>query len=119
MDQATLQEIRAIALFSTLTDSQLGCIEVGEIVEVRPGTTIATEGQRNGFFYVTLEGEVRVTQTYDHQEILMGVNKAGNHLGEIPLLLDTPWHSTARVSKPSKFLRFTEENFWRVLGEGH
>jgi signal transduction histidine kinase len=79
------------------------------------GTVIALEGQRTGFFLVTLAGEVRVTRSYDRQDILMGVSKPGNYMGEIPLLLDAGWTATARVSKPAKFFRLSEEHFWLML----
>src|SRR5277367_554038 len=99
MDNAILQQVRATPLFSSLTDEQVKCIEGGEYFEAGPGTVLATEGERTGYFVVILEGEVRVTRTYDNQEILMGVNKTGGFMGEIPLLLDAPLSATARVSK--------------------
>ena len=118
-DQATLQQVRGTPLFSTLTDEQLDCIKAGEVVDLPPGTVVATEGEHNGFFHVILEGEVRVTRMYDNQEILMGVNKAGGYLGEIPFLLDIAWTATVRVSKPARFFRLNEENFWAMMGSCH
>jgi signal transduction histidine kinase len=115
MDDATLQQVRSTRLFAGLTGAQLGCIPAGEIIEAPAGTVLATEGERNGFFHLHLEGEVRVTRIYDRQEILMGVSKPGHYMGEIPLLLDRPWLATARVSKPAKFLRFNEQEFWMML----
>ncbi len=116
MDSTTLQQVRSAQLFSGLADTQLGCIPPGEIIEAPAGTVIAIEGERNGFFHIILEGQVRVTRIYDRQEILMGINKAGNFMGEIPLLLDIAWVATARVFKPAKFFRLTAENFWLLLG---
>jgi CRP-like cAMP-binding protein len=116
MDDATLQKLRSGPLFAGLTDAQAACIPPGEVIEASPGTVLATEGERNGFFHVNLEGEVRVTRIYDRQEILMGVGKPGNYMGEIPLLLDIPWLGTARVSKPAKMFRLDEEHFWMMLG---
>src|SRR5689334_475450 len=111
MDPVTLQQLRSSPLFSMLTDEQVGCIPPGEIIDAPVGTVVALEGQRTGCFYVTLEGEVRVTKHYDRQEILMGVSKPGNYMGEIPLLLDVPWTATARVSKPAKLFRLTDQGF--------
>jgi signal transduction histidine kinase len=116
MDPATLLQVRSTPLFSSLADSQLGCIPNGEIIEAPAGAVLATEGERNGYFHITLEGRVRVTRAYSNQEILMGVSLPGNYMGEIPLLLDAPWHATARVSKSSKFFRLTQEQFWIMLG---
>jgi signal transduction histidine kinase len=52
---------------------------------------------------------------YDRQSILLGVNKAGGYLGETMLLLDIPWVATLRVSKPARFFRLDEDQFWRML----
>ncbi len=77
MTPAELQQVRAMPLFAGLADSQLGCLDGGEIIEVPPGTVLVSEGERNAVFYLLLEGEIRITRTYDRQSILMRVNKAG------------------------------------------
>jgi signal transduction histidine kinase len=115
MSPTELQQIRSAPLFATLTDAQLGCLEGGEIVEAPPGTMLASEGERNGYFDVLLEGEVRVTRIYDGQSILMRVSKAGSYIGEIMLLLDSPWLSTVRVTKPARVFRLNEQSFWRLM----
>src|SRR6266511_3408484 len=116
MDQATLQQVRSTPLFSGLTDAQLGCIDPGEVIEVAAGTVLISEGQRSQFFFVVLEGEVRLTRTYDRQSVLMGVIQPGKYTGETTLLLDVPWMATARVGKPARLFRLGEEDFWRMLG---
>jgi signal transduction histidine kinase len=115
MNPADLQQVRSLPLFAGLTDAQLGCLEGGEIIEVPSGTVLASEGERTGFFHVLIEGEIRITRTYDRQSILMGVTKAGNYLGETMLLLDIPWLAVARVSKPARLFRLDEDHFWRML----
>ena len=115
MNPREVQEVRSTPLFAKLTDEQLGCLAPGEIIEAPVGTLLASEGERTGFFHLLLEGEVRATRTYDRQAILLGVNQAGNYLGETMLLLDIPWVATCRVSKPARLFRLDEENFWRML----
>ena len=102
---AELQQVRSTPLFAGLTDADIGCLEGGEIIEAPTGTVLGLEGERTGFFHVVLEGELRITRTYDRQSILMAVSKAGNFTGEIMLLLDIPWLSTVRVSKPARLFR--------------
>src|SRR5262249_39603249 len=51
----------------------------------------------------------------DRQSILLGVNKAGNWLGETMLLLDIPWVATLHVSKPARLFQLDEESFWRMM----
>jgi signal transduction histidine kinase len=115
MDQATLQQVRALPLFASLTDTQMGCIEAGEIIEVPAGTVLISEGENTGFFYVLIEGEARITRTYDRQSILMGVSKPGSFMGESMILLDMPWVATARISKAAKLFRLNRENFWNLM----
>src|SRR2546429_36688 len=115
MNASELHEVRSTPLFAKLTDEQLGCFDGGEIIQAPAGTVLASEGERTGFFHVLLEGEVRATRVYDRQSILLGVNKPGDYLGETMLLLDIPWVAALRVSKPARFFRLDEDQFWRML----
>ncbi len=115
LNPADLKQVRSTPLFSGLDDAQLGCIEPGEVIEASAGTVLVSEGERSPFFMVVLEGEVRLTRTYDRQSILMGIIKPGNYTGETTLLLDSAWLATARVGKPAKLFRLGEEDFWRML----
>jgi len=115
MDPIELQQVRSTHLFAGLSDAQLGCLEPGKIIEAKVGTVLAAEGERTGVFLVLLEGEIRITRTYDRQSILMGVAKPGSYLGETMILLDIPWLASARVSKPARLFQLDEANFWRML----
>jgi signal transduction histidine kinase len=115
MDEVTLQQIRAVPLFAGPPDAQRECIERGQIIEAPAGTVLVPEGARSEYFFVVLEGELRLTRTYDRQEVLMGVLKPGKFTGEVTMLLDIPWLAQARVGKAAKFLRFSQEDFWRML----
>ena len=90
MDQATLRELQAIPLFSTLSADRMGCLGPGEIIQFEAGKIIANEGDPLDSFYVVLEGEMRISRNYGNQAILMGVAKPGSFIGEVPLLLDSP-----------------------------
>src|SRR5512138_1863430 len=115
MDATLLQQIRQTPLFAELKDDQLDCIRFGEVIEVAPGAILVQENAPAEFFFLNLEGEVRVSRRYDSQEVLLGVNQPGMFMGEIPLLLDAPWHALVRVSKPTRLFRLNQENFWRML----
>lgn len=115
-DPALLQCIRQTPLFSGLKDDQLDCIRRGEVIEMPPGTVLVEENAPAEFFFLNLGGEVRISRRYDDQEVLLGVNRLGMFMGEIPLLLDAPWHALVRVSKPTRLFRLDQENFWLMLG---
>lgn len=115
-DPALMQSIRQTPLFSELKDDQLDCIRRGEVIEVSPGTVLVEVDAAAEFFFLNLEGEVRISRRYDDQEVLLGVNRPGMFMGEIPLLLDAPWNAIVRVSKPARLFRLDQENFWLMLG---
>lgn len=115
MDASLVQTIRETPLFAKLKDDQLDCIRCGEIIEVAPGATLVEQDAPAEFFFVNLDGEIRISRRYDQQEVLLAVNKPGMYMGEIPLLLEAPWAAIVRVSKPTRLFRINEENFWRML----
>ena len=110
-----LRKVRSTPLFADLEDKNLGCIEPGEIIDAPVGTVLAQDGEQTGFFHIMLEGEARITRTYDRQSILMAMVKPGGYFGEIMLLLGIPWMSSVRVSKAARLFRLNEENFWQML----
>ena len=115
MDDALLQTIRQAPLFAGLKEDDLDCIRRGEVIQVPAGTLLVSETEPAEFFFLNLEGEIRILRQYDNQEVLLGVNRPGMFMGEIPLLLDSPWLATVRVSKPTRPFRLSQENFWRML----
>src|SRR3974390_2052283 len=114
-DPALVQCIRQTPLFSGLKDDQLDCIRWGEVIELSSGTVLVEANAPAEFFFLNLGGEIRISRQYDDQEVLLGVNMPGMFMGEIPLLLDAPWHAVVRVSKPARLFRLNQENFWRML----
>ena len=119
MDASLLQTIRQMPLFAGLKDDQLDCIQCGEVIELPVGAILVEENTPAEFFFLNLEGELRIYRHYDQQEVLMAVNKPGMYMGEIPLLLDLPWSAIVRVSKPARLFRVSQENFWRMLSNCH
>jgi signal transduction histidine kinase len=119
MDPSLIACIRKTPLFAGLKDDQLDCIRCGEVIDLSPGTMLVEADSVAEFFFLNLEGEVRISRRYDNQEILLAVNKPGMFMGEIPLLLDAPWHAIARVSKPTRMFRLNQENFWRMISTCH
>lgn len=117
MTPEQVQQVRTVPLFSNIPENQLGCLEDGEIVEPPVGTALTTEGGESPYFYALIEGEVRITRTYDRQTVLMRINKAGNYFGEINLLLKSPSLATVRVTKPSRLFRLDEEGFWKMMSQ--
>jgi signal transduction histidine kinase len=119
MTAEDIKQVRSVPLFAGLPDEKLAFLESGEIIEAPPGTTLAVEDKRSNFFSILLEGEIRITRDYERQTILMRVAKPGTYFGEIMILLDSPWLSTIRVTKPARVFRLNEEGFWRMMNQCH
>lgn len=115
MDDALLQTIRQAPLFAGLKDDQLDCIRRGEVIQVPAGTILISQDEPAEYFFLNLEGEVRISRQYDKQEVLLGVNRPGMFMGEIPLLLNSPWLAIVRVSKPARLFRLKQEDFWHMI----
>jgi signal transduction histidine kinase len=110
------QEVRSIIpLFAGIPDDKLSCLDDGTIIQAPAGTALAVEGENVEFFHALMEGEVRITRTYDNQTVLMKVSKPGNYFGEIMILLNVPSISTVLVTKPARLFRFDIEGFWRMM----
>src|SRR5688572_4654826 len=119
MNAESLKVVRALPLFSNLSEDELGCLDGAEIVEYQEGNVIVEDGAPAQYFYVNIEGEISVHRMYDNQEILMGVLRPGTFMGEMFILLDMPWGSTARAMTHTRLMRMASEDFWRMLARCH
>lgn len=115
MDQIALRQVLSAPLFAGLRDTQLACIEPGEVIELPAGTVLVSEGERSASFFVILAGEISLTRVYGRQEILIGVIKQGKFIGEVMLLLGVPWLVTARARSPVRLFRLHQDDFWHML----
>jgi signal transduction histidine kinase len=111
----TLQEVTQSELFKGVPPDCLDCLTQGEMVEIPVGTVMGKEGDPSVYFYLMLTGEVQIWRSYEKQDVLMAVGKPGTFMGEIAILLDTPWMATARVTKAARIFRLDRDGFWKML----
>jgi CRP-like cAMP-binding protein len=88
---------------------QLGAI--ADEVEVRAGTVLTQQGHREGFFFIVLEGTVRIERDGRTVNIL----GPGDYLGEIALLDGGPRTATAVTETPCRLLSMTYQMFHELL----
>lgn len=112
MNPADLQKL---PLFASLSQEESSCLEQGEELDVPAGEIIAKEGEASTYFYVIIEGEIRVSKTYASQEVVMAVHTAGKFFGEVSLLLDIPYFVDAQTRTPCRLLRYSKEQFWSLM----
>ena len=77
MTPAELQQVRSTPLFAELTDDQVELSSKAAKSSKLPRAPFSPpKASGPAFSIVLLEGEVRVTRTYDRQSILMAVSQA-------------------------------------------
>jgi signal transduction histidine kinase len=108
-------ELQKLPLFAGLSPEESACLEQGEEIAVASGEIIAREGDPATYFYVILEGEIRVSKTYGNQKVVMAVHTAGKFFGEVSLLLDMPYFVDAQARTPCRLLRYSKEQFWSLM----
>src|SRR6478752_5231756 len=108
-------ELQKLPLFAGLSPEESSCLEQGEEIAVAAGEIIGSEGDPATYFYVIIEGDIRVTKTYGNQKVVMAVHTAGKFFGEVPLLLDMPYFVDAQARTPCRLLRYSKDQFWSLM----
>jgi signal transduction histidine kinase len=107
--------LHQIRLFSGLTDQELKTIEKGEEVWFDAGDKILAEGEHDTF-YVLLDGKVDVILRDESKEAVLSSYDAGDHFGELPIILGWSNHQCAAyATKKSHLLKWDEDAFWRMI----
>jgi signal transduction histidine kinase len=108
-------ELQKLPLFAGLSPEESRCLEQGHEIVVPAGEIIAREGDPATFFYVIVEGEIRVSKTYGNQKVVMAVHTPGKFFGEVPLLLDMPYFIDAQARTPCRLLKYSKDQFWSLM----
>ena len=114
-----------VPLFAQLNESQRECFSMGTEVLFARGEIVLGEGDPSNFFYVMLEGELRVTKFFGEQEIFFATRVPGEFFGEVLILLDVPSFVLYRAVAGSRLFRLPRVGFWDLLrcspvgGEGN
>src|SRR5690349_14239403 len=109
------RELQKLPLFAGLSPEESSCLEQGEEITVAAGDMIAKEGDSSVYFYVIVEGEIRVSKMYGNQNVVMAVHRAGKFFGEVSLLLDMPYFVDAQARTPCRLLRYSKDQFWSLM----
>jgi CRP/FNR family transcriptional regulator, cyclic AMP receptor protein len=107
--QDLLEQVPLFAGISAAGIEELGAI--ADEVEVRAGTVLTHEGAREGFFFIVVEGTVRI----ERGGRLVNTIGPGEFLGEIALLDGGPRTATAVTETPCLLLSLTYQMFHELL----
>ena len=113
---ARIEELRDVPIFAALTDEQLAYVaEEGDVARVNRGAVYAREGEPIEHFYVSLEGEFRITKRVDGPEVTINTYAPGNFFGEVPLLSGPPFLASGRAFSDGRLFRLPVAAFRRML----
>ena len=104
-----------VPLFAQLNESQRRCLSTGTEIRFARGEIVLRQGNPPNFFYVMLEGELRVTKFFGEQEIIFATRVPGEFFGEILILLDVPNFVLYRAVVDSRLFRLPRAGFWDLL----
>src|SRR5438105_6935651 len=108
--------LRRLPLFAGLKESDLDQFNALAVpTGVKAGQVVMEEGTMADSLYVILDGEFEVVKRSGNQEVLLGIRKAGDAIGEMAVLEQAPRIATVRALKDGKVLVISEKAFYQVL----
>ena len=112
-----LESLRAIPLFSSVSDEDLEAIASLLIERRFPNNkTIVEEGLPGDYMYVILEGRVKVTiLSGDGREKILGMLGEGEFFGEMALLDRAPRVGSCKTLSETRILALARNDFLSVL----
>jgi CRP/FNR family transcriptional regulator, cyclic AMP receptor protein len=109
-----VQALKNAPLFEGLSKKELTQLaRVSEDMEIPAGATLTKEGDLGHEFFVIVEGETQVKR----KGRSLGTRGAGDFIGEIALLEQTPRTATVTAKTDLRVFVLTNKDFQRLLEE--
>jgi signal transduction histidine kinase len=116
MTEELVTLLRKVPILSSLKSDELQCLEGVREINVDSGETIARQGEVAHYFWILLNGELRVHQVQpDGRDITLGTIESGNTFGELPILTNVPNAGGVESIRQSHLLQLDEEQFWGLM----
>jgi signal transduction histidine kinase len=116
MNETLFAQLRTVPLLSSLRDDELRCLDGVKDIHIETGDTLAHQGDVAHFFWILLEGELRLFQTTaEGREVTVASITSGNAFGELPLLSNIPNIASLQATEPCHLVQFDEEQFWHLM----
>jgi thioredoxin reductase (NADPH) len=110
----TIDDIRAVPLFSTLTDTQLEHLaQTSADLHLCAGEFAVHEGGERAL-YAVLAGKFEVIKSFDGIERTLGWRVPGTLFGEVPLALSSPFPGAYRAAEPSRVMRVDAQHYYTL-----
>jgi CRP-like cAMP-binding protein len=109
---AKIELLKKVPLFAGCSKSELRELaKTADELDLRQGTVLTREGRAGREFFVVIEGTAEVTQKGKKIADL----GAGDWLGEIALITDSPRTATVTATSPMDVLVITDRRFRTVV----
>ena len=111
----TPEELRAIPLFSALSEKELDYLaDTSADIRVLECEYVVHEGETHRALFATVEGKLEVTKVVDGIERVVGIRGPGDLFGEVPVVLNTPFLASLRAAEPSRVMQVQVKDFHAV-----
>lgn len=111
----TIDEIRAVPLFSTLATTELELLQnTSADIHLGAGEYAMHEGAPDRVLFAVLSGKMEVVKLFDGVERTLGWRVAGTIFGEIPIAIGSPFYGGYRASEPSRLIRIDARQYFAI-----
>jgi thioredoxin reductase (NADPH) len=111
----TIDDVRAIPLFSTLALPELERLaRTSADLRLGAGEYAAHEGGQERALFAVLSGKMEVVKLFDGVERTLGWRVPGTIFGELPIALGTPLYGGYRASEPSRVMRVEIQQYYAI-----
>lgn len=111
-----VETLRRLPLFTDLSDHEIALV-AGNVSRLRyqEGATIFSEGDSCHELLIVEEGTVRIVKsTPAGRQQLIGIERRGNSLAEVPVFDGGRYPASAEAASPTVLLRLPVDNFRRI-----
>lgn len=108
--------LRRLPLFAGLNDQDLQrLLDMAEPVTIQAGELLIEEGTPGDACYIVLDGEFEVTKRSGQQDVIIAIRGAGEVMGEMSLLNQSPRSASVRALRQSHLLKVDQKAFQELL----
>jgi thioredoxin reductase (NADPH) len=111
----TIDEIRAVPLFSALATAELELIQkTSADIHLGAGEYAVHEGAGDRALFAVLSGKLEVVKLFDGVERTLGWRVTGAIFGEIPIAIGLPFYGSYRASEPTRIMRVEARQYFTI-----